>query len=240
MSATAVLIDVHQGTPEWLEAKQDTLGGSEIACAAGLSRYVTPEDLLKFKQGLIPEPKELTNAMTLGVVFEPKISDELGKYWKVPLLTQQMYIHKYIPWLSISPDRLMVFSPRQKMYVEIKYKVYSNMLYTLDHPEIEHLCQIQHQMFILQLQSMWIVYGNEHLHLRIFEVYYNATFYSWLLKRLTEFRRCWKNPSRPTLSYGPEVYAWTSKKIKETFQMFDHGLIPYAAHIQSMTFRLKR
>jgi putative phage-type endonuclease len=72
------------GTPEWLAARKDRLGGSEVAAALGLSPWCSPFTLWHRKRGLVG-PGEETQSMYWGKKSEPMIlaeyKDRHGVAW---------------------------------------------------------------------------------------------------------------------------------------------------------------
>jgi len=59
-------------TDEWLEARLNRLGGSEIAVACGWSPYDTRDELMQRKVGLLPR-QEITDAMLRGKLCEDAV-----------------------------------------------------------------------------------------------------------------------------------------------------------------------
>ena len=69
----AKLIGVHpSGTPEWLEQRKNTIGGSDIAPILGKSPFTSTYALWARKVGLIAE-QVANDRMQLGNLFEPAI-----------------------------------------------------------------------------------------------------------------------------------------------------------------------
>src|SRR4051812_1639091 len=62
-------------SPAWYAARSTGIGASEIAAAAGLSRYATPLEIYARKRGLMPEIED-NDAMRLGRKLEPVVKSE--------------------------------------------------------------------------------------------------------------------------------------------------------------------
>lgn len=75
MSALAI----RQGTPEWLEARRDTIGSSDIPIIVGESSYKSAHTLAAEKLGLV----------------EPEVDDETRELMDIGLLMQPVLLHIY-------------------------------------------------------------------------------------------------------------------------------------------------
>lgn len=217
------LVDVVQGTPEFFEAKRDTIGASECATATGFSHYCTPQDYLARRRlGSDAEPLEPNDAMKAGVEYESKIADEFAKQMGVGLMTEGMWIEQNIKWLSAAPDRSIVYGkpPWSYLLVEIKLRTHDNLP---DVPSIEHIIQVHHQLYVKGEydRHVFLVYSTTKLKLRIFLLRNHFIFYeNVILPLLVEFHHCWKKDLTASLSYQSQVHDWTEEKIKSTF-LFD-------------------
>lgn len=211
-------IDLEQNTQEWLEFKQETLGASESAAACGLSRYVTPRDFLLFKRSKGEIKVETTENMVLGHEYEEPIAQLLSEFMGrgVSVHTVKMYSKPYLGWITCSPDRKI----KDGLYIEIKLKVNGNLPSV---PEIEHLVQVHHQMFVLGQEQIYLVYGTRELNaLHVFTIHKNGWFLQHeVMKKLLIFRRHWiANPERTEpLPYGSSVHDWTHERILYTFHI---------------------
>lgn len=67
-----------QGTKEWYDDMQNTIGGSEIAILKGLNRYQTYEQLIRKKLGLLKEDFSRKTACHWGKLFEPIIASYIN------------------------------------------------------------------------------------------------------------------------------------------------------------------
>lgn len=93
---------------EWLEARKEGIGASEVATIIGLSEYETPYQLWRRKIGIDP-PKPMNAAMITGHILE----DGVARFWEQ--VTGQeiiksskmdfMFIDAERPYLRVSPDR---------------------------------------------------------------------------------------------------------------------------------------
>lgn len=93
---------------EWLEARKDGIGASEVATIVGLNPWETPYQLWRRKLGIDP-PKAMNAAMNTGHILE----DGVAQYWvqatgrQIIAASKEdfMFIDKDRPYLRVSPDR---------------------------------------------------------------------------------------------------------------------------------------
>lgn len=93
---------------EWLEARKDGIGASEVATIVGLNPWETPYQLWRRKTGLDPA-KPMNAAMNTGHILE----DGVAQYWaqatgrEIIAASKDdfMFIDKDRPYLRVSPDR---------------------------------------------------------------------------------------------------------------------------------------
>lgn len=93
---------------EWLEARKDGIGASEVATIVGLNPWETPYQLWRRKLGIDP-PKPMNAAMNTGHILE----DGVAQYWaqatgREIIKTSKadfMFIDESRPFLRVSPDR---------------------------------------------------------------------------------------------------------------------------------------
>lgn len=96
------------GSPQWMEARRDGLGGSEIAAVLGLSPFESPFSLWHRKSRLLG-PVQDNALMEAGRRLEPviceKFADEHPEFTAVPT---GMWRSVDRPWQIASPDRLLI------------------------------------------------------------------------------------------------------------------------------------
>ena len=110
-------IPVRQGTPEWLEARRQGIGGSDAAIVIGESPYRSPYDLWAEKCGLVAPAPE-TAAMAWGRRLEPLVAaaytEATGRRLR---RVSRLLRHRERPWQLASIDRAVI---GEKRLVEIK------------------------------------------------------------------------------------------------------------------------
>lgn len=109
------------GSEEWLKARLDGLGGSEIAIVAGLSKWQTPVDLWAYKTGRTPG-QETSAAMEWGTRLEPLIIDKLEELHPELTIWREVGTWRSLerPWQLANPDALATAADGSPVLIEIK------------------------------------------------------------------------------------------------------------------------
>ncbi|MFI7073624.1 YqaJ viral recombinase family protein [Micromonospora sediminicola] len=91
---------------EWVHARRDGLGGSDILAVLGFSTYRTPWDVWAEKTGVRSWQDEGSAAADLGKELEPWLLGQAGKLLNVPVTTTayRTYKHPVYGWQRCSPD----------------------------------------------------------------------------------------------------------------------------------------
>ncbi len=84
MSQPYRIIDLEQGSPEWVQYRKTRIGGSDAAAIMGASPWSTPYQKYCEKMDISP-PKEVTRAMRRGTELEPVARQLLSENIGVPL-----------------------------------------------------------------------------------------------------------------------------------------------------------
>jgi putative phage-type endonuclease len=125
MTATARPIPVVQNTPEWLEARRDHIGSSDIPTITGSNPYGgSVYEMWALKARVIDEVEidEATAEMfALGHAMEPVIARRYTEVTGRPLRRARRLLEsKAIPWASASLDRVSAVKGERRI-VEIKW-----------------------------------------------------------------------------------------------------------------------
>lgn len=115
------------GSPEWLAARMEGLGGSEVAACMGLSPFESKFSLYHRKTGAIG-PVEQTPEMEWGTRLEPviiaKFLEEHPEYVGTGTAT---YRHVERPWQITNPDQLLATGDAEPhTLLECKFSMYGD------------------------------------------------------------------------------------------------------------------
>lgn len=94
---------------EWLAARTQGIGASEVGTIIGLNPFETPYQLWRRKRGL-DEPKEETMAMRDGHFLEGAVAEYFGSVTGAQILKNSvedfMFVSVEKPFMRVSPDRV--------------------------------------------------------------------------------------------------------------------------------------
>ena len=192
MAPTDITIIRPRSRDEWLAARTNGIGSSEIATIVGLNPWETPYQLWRRKRGIDPA-KEENFAMRAGHYLEDAVarfwSDATGRSVIKRSATDWIIQSKSKPFLQVSPDRTywlngMPHSAGNKGILECKTTQKS-----IDPDDIpQHwFCQVQYQLGTAQLSHgslAWLCSGREFGYTDIALV---PDFYSWLVDEAERF-----------------------------------------------------
>lgn len=189
---------------EWLKAREDGIGASEVAAVVGLSPWETPFSLWLRKTGQTP-PIEENDAMRLGHLLEPivvQLWEEKTGFKAVKASAKDIiYQDPEHPWRKVTPDRIAYEinedGKKAKVLLEIKT---SAIDFDPDDLPTNYLCQVQFQMHVTQVHTCylcWLVNGRYYGHARI---EYDKEFAEWLVENVDKFYlECVKGGKEPDL-----------------------------------------
>lgn len=100
------LPELEHDSEEWHEARQGSLGASEVAAVLGLSRWATPYTVWESKMGVRSDIPE--NLAYFGHKLEPVIAGWIeAKHPEVGPLSPSISVRSTeFPWLTATPDRM--------------------------------------------------------------------------------------------------------------------------------------
>jgi len=151
----ATLLGVFEsGTSAWHEAREDSIGGSEVSTIMGLNPYESAYALWAKKTGKIPSLIEENWAVRFGKAFESPIlglwSQEHPEY---EVFTTGTYQDALLPFRHANPDALARHRETGEwIVVEVK-----TARSTWDSVPAGYVAQVQHYMDILGLKQAAIV-----------------------------------------------------------------------------------
>ena len=193
---SAVKLDLIQGSPEWLAARSDGIGSSDLPVIVGESPYRSALELWAEKTGLVP-PAEVDPAtrklIDIGKRMEPVLlklyAEETGRRARrVP----QMLAHPQYPWARASLD-----GEANRRIVEVKW-THARRWFAGEAVPADVLIQVQWQMFVAgrDVADVVALVGPE---LRVVEVARDEAMIGDLLFFATDFWRHVIERTRPEL-----------------------------------------
>ena len=115
------VLDADIGSQEWLDARNEGVGGSEIAAVLGLTKWSSPLQLWRRKMGLDPDIKANWK-MIQGNAMEGPIADTWAEANDVDIYKVPMLVDIEKPWRRVNLDRIAVpRDGRPPFVVEIKF-----------------------------------------------------------------------------------------------------------------------
>lgn len=177
---------------EWLKAREEGIGASEVASVVGLNPWETPYQLWRRKRG-IDKPQEENFMMKAGHYLEDAVArfyqDESGNEIITSSATDFMFIDKAKPFLRVSPDRTywlqnMTHNDDNKGILECKTTQKS-----IDRDDLpKHwFCQVQMLLGVSGYERgslAWLSSGREFDYT---DIAFSPDFYGWLSEEVERF-----------------------------------------------------
>lgn len=177
---------------EWLNAREDGIGSSDIATIVGLNPYETPYQLYRRKRGM-DAPKTETFAMRAGHYLEDAVSrfysDESGRSIIKSSAGDWIAYDEKRPHLRVSPDRLYLREGHSNSKANrgiLECKTTQKIIDPDDLPQ-QWICQLQYQLGVMGLQYgslAWLTAGRNFGYK---DLEFVPDFYAWLTEEATTF-----------------------------------------------------
>lgn len=219
---------------EWLNARRDGIGSSEVATIAGLNPYETPLQLWQRRVGLTP-PKAETLPMRLGHLLEDAVAtlwqDATGHPFNTTSVLDFLVRWPNSPHIQASPDRIFYYTDadgaRQQGILECKT---TQRAIDPDSVPDGWLCQVQYQLGVAGLRRgaiAWLIGGRDFGYV---DVDFNAELFTWLVGLADEFYTVnilGRVPPAPLTAadmqtlYPREAAGKTAEATEEIFQSYE-------------------
>lgn len=169
---------------EWLKAREEGIGASEVGAILGLSKYDTPFSIwLKKTKQVEPEPEN--EAMLMGHLLENAVAQrweiETGEKVIKASAADIIYVHPEFPYMRVTPDRIV---KGRKKLLECKTTA---MDISEDNPPVYWIAQVIFQMYVTgihQADLAWLVNGR---HFGYTHIDYDEEFAEFIAAKVTEF-----------------------------------------------------
>lgn len=212
--------DLH--SPEWHSARQDSIGGSDVASVMDKSPWKSAFTLWAEKTGLIETNQEPSMPMILGTAFEPVIrllfQDKNKEFFTVHETGTWSSIQD--PFMIANPDGIIEWHDGKLSLLEIKF----TRQYWDELPEHYNL-QVQHYLNVLGLESAMVVAvaGGDW---KEFEVVRDDSLIEALKTRLRAFYGLLQSKTAPDYDGSDSTY--------ETVREISEGLEPGEIELGSL------
>lgn len=168
---------------EWLKAREEGIGASEVSAIVGLNPWDSPFSLWLKKTHQVP-PTEENDAMRRGHYLEDAVVQwwmhETGEQVIKASAADIIYVHPEHPYMRVTPDRIV--KGRRKI-LEVK----STAIQMGETIPDYYLCQVQYQMYVTGIHEAELIYIQGGLTFGRFVVEYDAEFAQFLADKVTEF-----------------------------------------------------
>lgn len=242
MSYTILRPKTHE---EWMEARTQGLGSSEIGTILGLNPFETPYQLWRRKKGIDP-PKEENFAMKAGHYLEDAVSlfyqDETGNQIIKASKGDWLVVDKERPYLRVSPDRTFWIPGEKKNNDNKAILECKTTQMEIDGGNIpQHwFCQLQYQLGVMGYRRgalAWLTMGRKFDYK---DFAFDAEFYSFIVENVARFwKDCIIGGIEPPLSNVDDVLLKNPKEIKGKMVEADSELLQDCAELKEIKSRLK-
>lgn len=168
---------------EWLKAREEGIGASEVAAVLGLSPWETPFSLYLKKTHKVP-PTEENDAMRRGHYLEDAVVQwwmhETGEQVIKASAADIIYVHPEFPFMRVTPDRIV---KGRKKILEVK----STALHMGEEIPNYYLAQVMYQMYVTGIHQAELIYIQGGLTFGRFFVEYDEEFAQYIASCVTAF-----------------------------------------------------
>lgn len=156
--------------PEWLELRQQGIGGSDVAAIAGLNKWRSPYEVYLSKIGALDDDREVGEAAQWGNLLEGVVCDEFGRRkGLVPFEVNALLASPDRPWQLANVDRGVINPDGSEAILEAKTgSVYVADGWDDDSVPTNYVLQGQHYLAVTGLDHLWyaVLLGGQRLEIR--------------------------------------------------------------------------
>ncbi len=148
------LVNLEQGSKEWLEFRKQGIGSSDCAAIRGQSKYMTARELWESKLGLRPD-KPGSFIADVGTRMEPRARAHFAMLTDIDV-EPAVAVHDEFAFLRASFDGICETS---RTLVEIKMVGKDRLAWVRENrqPLPDHVAQIQQQFLVSQYERGFYV-----------------------------------------------------------------------------------
>jgi putative phage-type endonuclease len=190
-----MILDIHQGSDEWLELRRTKVCASDASVILGISPWMDTIQLYEEKLGL-REPKSINSAMQRGMILEPKARSLFENKYGI-LMTSEVILHPIDDWMLSSLDGMSLDG---KSILEIKCTNRKNHDLAMSGKIPDHYYpQVQHQIECAGVDFCYYCsfYGDD---ICVVVVKRDNTYIHTMKEREYEFYQCMINRKEPKVA----------------------------------------
>ncbi|MBJ8106036.1 MULTISPECIES: YqaJ viral recombinase family protein [Bacillus cereus group] len=169
MQAKVLVNTLKMDHKQWLQARMQGIGGSDVSAIAGLNKWKSPVQVFLEKTHFIEKEDIQSEATYFGNVLEEVVAKEFTKRTELKVQRRNAILqHPEYPWMLANIDRIIV---GEKTGLECKTaSEYLKKEWEGEEVPAAYLLQCQHYMAVTGYEAWWIavlIGGNKFVHKKI-------------------------------------------------------------------------
>ncbi|MEK4636848.1 YqaJ viral recombinase family protein [Bacillus sp. FSL W8-0519] len=169
MQAKVLVNTLNMDHTQWLQARTQGIGGSDVSAIAGLNKWKSAVQVFLEKTQAIEKKDIQSEAAYFGNVLEEVVAKEFAKRTDLKVQRRNAILqHPEYPWMLANVDRLIV---GEKVGLECKTaSEYLKKEWGDEEVPAAYLLQCQHYMAVTGYEAWWIavlIGGNKFVHKKI-------------------------------------------------------------------------
>ncbi|MES5919412.1 MULTISPECIES: lambda-exonuclease family protein [Bacillus cereus group] len=169
MQAKVLVNTLNMDRAQWLQARTQGIGGSDVSAIAGLNKWKSVVQVFFEKTQAIEKEDIQSESAYFGNVLEEVVAKEFSKRTDLKVQRRNAILqHPEYPWMLANIDRLIV---GEKIGLECKTaSEYLKKEWEDEEVPAAYLLQCQHYMAVTGYEAWWIavlIGGNKFVHKKI-------------------------------------------------------------------------
>ncbi|MFY0190341.1 YqaJ viral recombinase family protein [Bacillus cytotoxicus] len=169
MQAKVLINTLNMDHKQWLQARTQGIGGSDVSAIVGLNKWKSAVQVFLEKTQVIKKEDEQSEAAYFGNVLEEVVAKEFSKRTNLKVQRRNAILqHPEYPWMLANVDRLIV---GQQIGLECKTaSEYLKKEWEDEEVPDAYLLQCQHYMAVTGYEAWWIavlIGGNKFVYKKI-------------------------------------------------------------------------
>ncbi|WP_270607737.1 YqaJ viral recombinase family protein [Bacillus mobilis] len=169
MQAKVLVNTLNMDHDQWLQARIQGIGGSDVSAVAGLNKWKSAVQVFLEKTQAVEKEDTQSEAAYFGNVLEEVVAKEFSKRTDLKVQRRNAILqHPEYPWMLANVDRLIV---GERVGLECKTaSEYLKKEWEDEEVPAAYLLQCQHYMAVTGYEAWWIavlIGGNKFVHKKI-------------------------------------------------------------------------